>query len=75
MRVASYFFILYTLKSNLSFFKIPPKYYIKNNIEIKNRGQIIRILSTKKGYEYTYPFLFDLSLNVNGFWIIKIKNK
>lgn len=67
MRVASYFFILYTLKSNLSFFKIPPKYYIKNNIEIKNRGQIIRILGTKKGYEYTYPFLFDLSLNVNGF--------
>ena len=56
MRVASYFFILYTLKSNLSFFKILPKYYIKNNIEIKNRGQIIRILGTKKGYEYTYPF-------------------
>ena len=56
MRVASYFFILYTLKSNLSFFKIPPKYYIKNNIEIKNRVQKIRILSIKKGYEYTYPF-------------------
>ena len=56
MRVASYFFILYTLKSNLSFFKIPPKYYIKNNIEIKNRVQKIRILGTKKGYEYTYPF-------------------
>lgn len=61
MRVASYFFILYTLKSNLSFFKILHKYYIKNNIEIKNRGQIIRILSIKKGYEYTYPFLFDIS--------------
>lgn len=50
------------LKSNLSFFKILLKYYIKNNIEIKNRGQIIRILSIKKGYEYTYPFLFDISL-------------
>jgi len=57
MRVASYFFILYTLKSNLSFFKFLLKYYIKNNIEIKNRGQIIRILGIKKEYEYTYPFL------------------
>lgn len=37
-------------------------YYIKNNIKIENRGEKIRILDMKKGYEYTYPFLFDISL-------------